>query len=55
MIDLEKVRLMSPESVRTYLGDGNFGGYYKRSDHEMKEIWDVATIETRSILEGEWS
>ena len=55
MIDLEKVRLMSPERVRAYLGDGNFGGYYKRPDHEMKEIWDVATIETRSILEGEWS
>ena len=55
MIDLEKVRLMSPERVRAYLDDGNFGGYYKRPDHEMKEIWDVATIETRSILEGEWS
>ena len=55
MIDLEKVRLMSPERVRKYLGDGNFGGYYKRPDEEMQAIWDVATIETRSILEGEWS
>ena len=55
MIDLEKVRLMSPERVRKYLGDGNFGGYYKRPDEEMQAIWDVATIETRGILEGEWS
>ena len=54
MIDLEKVRLMSPERVRKYLGDGNFGGYYKRPDEEMQAIWDVATIETRGILEGEW-
>jgi creatinine amidohydrolase len=55
MIDLEKMRLMNPKDVRKYLGDGNFGGYYKRPDEEMQEIWEVATIETRSILEGKWS
>ena len=54
MIDLEKVRLMNPKDVRKYLGDGNFGGYYKRPDKEMQAIWEVATIETRCILEGKW-
>jgi len=55
MIDLEKMRLMNPEGVREYLGDGNFGGYYQRPDEEMQAIWDVATIETRRILEGKWN
>ena len=38
---------MSPKEVRAYLGDGNFGGYYERSDEEMLAIWDVAVEETR--------
>ena len=47
MIDLDRMRLMTPEEVRAYLGDGNFGGYYERSDEEMLAIWDVAVEETR--------
>ncbi len=47
MIDLARMRLMSPEAVRAYLGDGNFGGYYERPDEEMLAIWDVAVEETR--------
>jgi creatinine amidohydrolase len=41
--------------VKNYLGDGNFGGYYERSDEEMQSIWDVAVKETRTLLEGPWS
>ncbi|WP_027051456.1 creatininase family protein [Mesorhizobium erdmanii] len=55
MIDLARMRLMSPEAVRDYLGDGNFGGYYERPDEDMQAIWDIAVNETRDLLEGPWS
>jgi creatinine amidohydrolase len=55
MIDLARMRLMSPQAVRDYLGDGNFGGYYQRADEDMQAIWDVAVKETRELLEGPWA
>lgn len=55
MIDLARMRLMDPKAVRAYLGDGNFGGYYQRSDDEMQVMWDVAVAETRALMEGPWS
>jgi creatinine amidohydrolase len=55
MIDLARIRLMSPKAVRDYLGDGNFGGYYERPDEDMQTIWDIAVEETRDLLEGPWS
>ncbi len=55
MIDLERLRTLNPEAARAYLGDGNFGGYYQRSDSDMQAIWDVAILETRSLIEGPWS
>lgn len=55
MIDLERMRLMGPEAVRAYLGDGNFGGYYERPDEDMLAIWQVAVEETRALMEGPWA
>lgn len=55
MIDLARMRLMSPKAVRDYLGDGNFGGYYERPDGDMLAIWDVAVKETRALIEGPWA
>lgn len=55
MIDLARLRVMDPEGVRAYLGDGNFGGYYERPDEEMQAIWDVAVAETRALLVGAWA
>ena len=55
MIDLERMRLKPPAGVREYLGDGNFGGLYQRSDEDMLAIWKVAVAETRSLIEGPWS
>ena len=55
MIDLAEMRLMGPDKVRKYLGDGNFGGYYERPDDEMQAIWDVAIEETRALMEGPWA
>ena len=54
MIDLARMRVMSPKGVRAYLGDGNFGGYYERPDDEMLAIWKIAVEETRALLEGSW-
>lgn len=55
MIELEKMRVMNPEGVRQYLGDGNFGGYYQRPDEEMHAIWDVAVAETRRLMDEDWT
>jgi creatinine amidohydrolase len=55
MIDLARMRTMSPKAVREYLGDGNFGGYYERPDADMQAVWDVAVEETRALLEGPWT
>jgi creatinine amidohydrolase len=55
MIDLPRMRVMGPDAVKAYLGDGNFGGYYERPDEEMLAIWDVAVKETRALLEGDWA
>lgn len=55
MIDTDRMRLKSPKSVREFLGDGNFGGLYQRSDEDMLAIWKVAVEETRALIEGPWS
>ena len=54
MVDLERMRLMNPKEVRTHIGDGNFGGYYERSDDDMLKIWNVAVEETRGLIDGGW-
>jgi creatinine amidohydrolase len=36
------------------LGDGNFGGFYQRSDEEMMALWHVAVQETRAIIDENW-
>jgi creatinine amidohydrolase len=53
-IDMDRLRVLSPEGVRAYLGDGNFGGYYERPDEDMLAIWSIAVEETRQLLEGPW-
>jgi creatinine amidohydrolase len=55
MIDFAMLRLLAPEALRAYLGDGNFGGYYQRADEDMLAIWQVAVEETRALLEGPWA
>ncbi len=51
-VDVGRMRAMTPERTRDYLGDGNFGGLYQRSDDEMLAIWSVAIEETRSMIKG---
>jgi creatinine amidohydrolase len=54
MVDLAKVRVLDPVALRTYLGDGNYGGVYQKSDAEMLALWKVAVEETRALLNGSW-
>jgi len=55
MLDLKRLRLLDPAAVRGFLGDGNYGGRYYRSDEEMLEIWQEAVAETRELIEGPWA
>lgn len=55
MVDFQYMRLLAPAALRKYLGDGNFGGLYQRSDSEMHSIWQVAVNETRVLLEAGWA
>lgn len=54
MFDAALYRMMTPEQIKTYLGDGNFGGRYFRSDEEMLAIWQAAVAETRGLLTDNW-
>jgi creatinine amidohydrolase len=54
MIDIARMRLMDAAGVREYLGDGNFGGAYQKSDDEMTRVWRAGVDETRDAIEGPW-
>lgn len=54
MVDMVRVRTLDPVALKQYLGDGNFGGRYERSDDEMLALWAVAVEETRALLTGRW-
>ena len=54
MSDLEKVRRLDSKSLRDYLKDGNYGGFYQREDEEMMKIWRIGVEETRALLMEEW-
>lgn len=54
-LDLDHLRLLGPQELRAYLGDGNYGGKYQRPDEDMHAIWQVAVDETRALLEGGWA
>jgi len=55
MVSSERLRMMNPQQVREYLGDGNFGGLYQRPDEDLLALWRVAVDETRAQIEGPWS
>jgi creatinine amidohydrolase len=54
MRDHEKLRRLDPKSVREYLKDGNYGGFYQRDDEEMLKIWRTGVEETRALLTEAW-
>jgi creatinine amidohydrolase len=54
MSDIDLIKQLDPLALRKYLGDGNWGGLYQRSDEEMMKIWRVAVQETCELLTDGW-
>jgi creatinine amidohydrolase len=55
MVDFDKALGSNAQEIRRQLGDGNFGGYYEKSDHDMMSLWAVAVEETRALIEHSWA
>jgi creatinine amidohydrolase len=53
-LNMDLLRVLPPDEVRAYVGDGNYGGAYAKPDADMLRIWAVAIEETRALLEGGW-
>ncbi|MEM7122522.1 MAG: creatininase family protein [Pseudomonadota bacterium] len=54
-VDISDQDERNPQVLRQKLGDGNFGGFYQRSDDDMLAIWAVAVEETRALIDSPWS
>ncbi len=55
LVDFARLRIKGPEAARELIGDGNYGGYYQKSDEEMQAVWQAGVEETRELIEGPWS
>lgn len=55
LCDLARLRQLDPAGVRALLGDGNYGGRYRRDDTEMLRLWRVGVEETRALLASGWA
>lgn len=53
-LDSGRLGQLPAAAVREYLGDGNYGGQYQRSDDEMLAIWQTARQETVQLLDNGW-
>lgn len=54
MIDIAHIRSLDPSAARHQIGDGNFGGYYRRLDKDMLAVWRTGVEETRDIIANHW-
>jgi creatinine amidohydrolase len=54
MVDADLVRASPPAAVRALLGDGSFGGEWRKDDETMLALWETGVAETRAALEGPW-
>jgi creatinine amidohydrolase len=54
-IDSSLKSVLDPPAFKEYVGDGNHGGAYQRSDDEMLAIWKTAKEEVREALEVGWA
>ncbi|AFJ45896.1 creatininase family protein [Shimwellia blattae] len=53
-LDVARLSQLPASAVREYIGDGNYGGHYQRSDDDMQAIWQTARQETLQLLEHGW-
>jgi len=54
LIDTARIRSLDPAAARELIGDGNFGGYYQRSDADMLAVWRTGVEETRAVIANDW-
>jgi creatinine amidohydrolase len=54
MLDEAAYVVAGPEQLRDVIGDGSFGGLYRRSDEEMLRIWQTGVEEVRELLDSGW-
>jgi len=54
-IDTSLKSVLDNASFKDYVGDGNYGGHYQKSDEDMLAIWEVAKAEATELLEEGWS
>jgi creatinine amidohydrolase len=50
--DLNILRSLSPQGVKEYIGDGNYGGAYEKPDEDMLRLWAAGVEETRSLIDA---
>lgn len=55
MMPIARFQQLDPLAKKQLLGDGNYGGYYQRSDEEMLAIWKTAVAETRHVIMQDWA
>ena len=55
MMDHQHFMQLDTAAKKAFLGDGNYGGLYQRSDEEMLALWSVAVEETRELIASGWS
>lgn len=54
MTDFARLKTLTAAEAREMLGDGSFGGHYRRPDDEVAALWAEGVAETRAVLEGGW-
>ena len=54
MLDEAAYLVAGPEQLRDVIGDGSFGGLYRRDDEEMLQVWQTGVEEVRALLESGW-
>jgi len=52
LVDRALLRGAGPVDTRAALGDGSFGGAWRKPDAVMAGLWAVAVAETRALIEG---
>jgi creatinine amidohydrolase len=53
-VDMALMKASPPAKVRAMLGDGSFGGEWRKPDEDMLRLWQAGVAETRAALEGPW-
>jgi creatinine amidohydrolase len=55
MMDHARFIQLDPAAKKAFLGDGNYGGLYQRSEQDTAALWEAAVAETRSLIADDWA